>query len=264
MLRVCCTKAAGACNLLSRRGGTSANFATLSVTDLSLRYLGPAEARSQLNLGTGGNAYAGTMSTVKYNKNKEGVGAVLHKTSRVVKVATCSHTHTCEASSPNGFSFYFGVKCAAILTQLPPLQLKMMSGYTTRMRTSTKARYFMTIKLHRATKAKTEPGMSQNEIHVPVSGGAGSGGVKGCLMKGATYRNAGAGAGAGGRRTLYRNQRHSVAGKRTPPESKQRWRDEHNCVEDEKTQSELGCLSPLVLLPLRCLRFSLPLRWLTV
>lgn len=52
----------------------SANFATLSVTDLSLRYLGAAaEARSQLNLGTGGNAYAGTMSTAKYNKNKEGV-----------------------------------------------------------------------------------------------------------------------------------------------------------------------------------------------
>lgn len=178
-------------------------------------------------------------------------------------MATCPHAHLRGTISEWVF-FLFRVKCAAIHTQLLPLQLKMMSGYTTRMRTSTKARYFMTIKLHRATKAKTEPGMSSNEIHVPVSGGAGSGGVKGCLMKGATYRNAGAGAGAGGRRTLYRNQRHSVAGKRTPPESKQRWRDEHNCVEDEETQSELGCLSLLVLLPLRCLRFSLPLRWLTV
>lgn len=264
VLRFCCTKAAGACNLLSRRGGrASANFATLSVTDLSLRYLGAAEARSQLNLGTGGNAYAGTMSTVKYNKNKEGVElsstrpVVLLRWQRVL-------THTCEASSPNGISFYLESNVLQFNTQLLPLQLKMMSGYTTRMRTSTKTRYFLTIKLHRATKAKTEPGMSSNEIHAPVSGGAGSGGVKGCLMKGATYRNAGAGAGAGGRRTLYRNQRHSVAGKRTPPESKQRWRDEHNCVEDEETQSELGCLSPLVLLPLRCLRFSLPLRWLTV
>lgn len=149
---------------------------------------------------------------------------------------------------PIGFLF-FRDKFAAIHTQLLPLQLKMMSRYTTRMRRSTKARYFMTIKLHRATKAKAERGMSQNEIHVPVSGVAGSGGVKGCLTRGATYRNTGAGAGAGGRRTLYRNQRHSVAGKRTPPESKQRWRDEHNCVEDEKTQSELGYLSPLVSSP---------------
>lgn len=119
----------------------------------------------------------------------------------------------------------------------------MMSGYTARMRTSTKARYFMTIKLHRATKAKTETWASQNKILAPMSAGAGGGGVEGCLIKGATYRNAGAGAGAGGRRTLYRNQRHSVAGKRTPPSSKQRWRDEHNCVEEEKTQSELDCLS---------------------
>lgn len=62
--------------IYSRAGGgkrrASANFATLSVADLSLPYLvAAAEARSQMNLGTGGNAYAGTMSTAKYNKNKE-------------------------------------------------------------------------------------------------------------------------------------------------------------------------------------------------
>lgn len=41
----------------------------------------------------------------------------------------------------------------------------------------------MTIKLHGATEAKTQARTSQNEIHAPVSGGAGSGGVKECLIK---------------------------------------------------------------------------------
>lgn len=263
VLRVCCTKAAGACNLLSRRGGrASANFATLSVTDLSLRYLGAAEARSQLNLGTGGNAYAGTMSTVKYNKNKEGVElsstrpVVLIRWQRVL-------THTCEASSPNGFSFdlesnvlQFTRSCcryswkwwAATLHACARVQRQgtlWPSNYTGQLKRKLnpeclKMKYMFLCRV------------------VPAAA------VWKGVWWGATYRNAGAGAGAGGRRTLYRNQRHSVAGKRTPPESKQRWRDEHSCVEDEKTQSELGCLSPLVLLSLRCLRFSLPLRWLTV
>lgn len=73
VLRVCYAKATRACNLLYSRGRrVSPNFATVSETDSSLRYLGAAaEAQSQLNLGTGGNAYAGTMSTARYNKNKE-------------------------------------------------------------------------------------------------------------------------------------------------------------------------------------------------
>lgn len=61
-----------ACNLLSRRGvKASINFATTAVRDLTLRYLGRQKLAASLNLWTGGNAYAGTMSTVKYNKNKE-------------------------------------------------------------------------------------------------------------------------------------------------------------------------------------------------
>lgn len=72
-------------------------------------------------------------------------------------------------------------------------------------------------------------------------GGCSSGSGWG-FNKGGSYRNAGAGTGAGGRWTLYRNQRHSATGKRTP-ERKQQGRDEHNCFERAKTQPNPGCLS---------------------
>lgn len=91
------------------------------------------------------------MSTAKYNKNKEGVQLC---SVRSVVSQTLVLTNTCEASPPDSPFCFFRAKFAATHTQLLPYQLKMMSDYNARMRTSTKARYFMTIKLHGATEAE--------------------------------------------------------------------------------------------------------------
>lgn len=63
-----------------------------------------------------------------------------------------------------------------------------------------------------------------------------------------SYRNAGTGAGAGGRWTLYRNQRHSATRKRTP-ERKRQWRDQHSCSRGENPHLNPGYFpSPVFLL----------------
>ena len=67
------------------------------------------------------------------------------------------------------------------------------------------------------------------------------------LNKRGSYRNAGTGAGAGGRWTLYRNQRHSATRKRTP-ERKRQCRDQHSCSRGDNPYLNRGYFSSLVFL----------------
>lgn len=117
-----------------------------------------------------------------------------------------------------------------------------------RMRTGTKARHFMTGTIrHTDNETQALSSFHGREASGLVMGEGtvecGEGG--GFNNKGGSYRNAGAGAGAGGRWTLHGNQRHSATGKRTP-ESKRQRRHEHNCSEAEKTQLNRDCWSSLV------------------
>lgn len=123
-----------------------------------------------------------------------------------------------------------------------------MSGHISRMRRPVKARHFMIVGSRRGGKktAETEPANCvRRQIRLrlfAVAAVAARGSIEGD-----SHRNAGAGGGAGGRRTLHGNQRHSATGKRTP-EMKRRRRDEHNGFEMEKAQPKPRCWSNLVAL----------------
>lgn len=106
-----------------------------------------------------------------------------------------------------------------------------MSGCISRMRRSTKTLYDSRQPTERQRKWSRK---LLSTVKTSVFGGDDGGSRGGRFNKGDSYRDAGAGAGAGGRWTLHGNQRHSATGKR---------RDEHNWFKGEKPQLNKGCFA---------------------